>query len=365
MSEQTDQGSDARSGVPTITPAAPSNLDAALDCLVAAFADDPITGFLLQAGAGYPQRLRQFFSLLMRARLALGMPVLLARDATGLLGAAMGYTTARLDWPTDIAADWERFEQATPALTERIAVYDQITTRCQPAAPHYYLGVIGVHPHRHGRGIGMQLLEAFCAQSAADGASSGVYLETANPANVGFYERAGFVQTGRGSLDGATTLWCMYRAQPPRPTGSLFDAAGGAAGALRLAEAWHRRVLADPVVAHAFSHGFHPQHTERLAAYWAEAWGGPPDYSRLHGSESSVVRRHSGNGPHEEMDRRAIQCFDAAMADAGLADATLRQVLHDYFEWATTTTMSAYPDNADDVPAGLRIPRWSWQGLQP
>ena len=32
-----------------------------------------------------------------------------------------------------------------------------------------------------------------------------------------------------------------------------------------LASAWHTRVLEDEVVGHAFSHGFHPQHTERLA----------------------------------------------------------------------------------------------------
>jgi len=39
-------------------------------------------------------------------------------------------------------------------------------------------------------------------------------------------------------------------------------------------------------------------------------------------------------------------------------------VLHDYFAWATTTTMSRYHDSADDVPEGLTIPRWSWDGLQ-
>jgi hemoglobin len=42
----------------------------------------------------------------------------------------------------------------------------------------------------------------------------------------------------------------------------------------------------------------------------------------------------------------------------------LRQVLHDYFTWATTTTMSRYHHSADDVPNGLSIPRWSWDGLQ-
>ncbi|WP_327588178.1 group II truncated hemoglobin [Nonomuraea sp. NBC_00507] len=146
---------------------------------------------------------------------------------------------------------------------------------------------------------------------------------------------------------------------------SVYEAAGGSTGLLRLAEAWHSRVMADDVVSHPFSHGFHPQHSERLAAYWAEALGGPATYSETHGDETSVVRIHSGNGPHEEMDRRAIACFDQALEDVGLTAAEpLRQVLHDYFVWATTTTMARYPTSADDVPEGLTIPRWSWDGLQ-
>jgi hemoglobin len=135
-------------------------------------------------------------------------------------------------------------------------------------------------------------------------------------------------------------------------------------GLRRLAGAWHAIVMADEVVSHAFSHGFHPQHTERLAAYWAEAVGGPASYSNAFGDETSVVRMHSGNGVHEEMDRSAIACFDKALMDVGLdADNRLRQVLHDYFAWATTTSMSRYHRSADDVPDGLRIPRWSWDGL--
>ena len=132
----------------------------------------------------------------------------------------------------------------------------------------------------------------------------------------------------------------------------------------RLASAWHARVMADEVVSHAFSHGFQPDHTERLASYWVEALGGPPRYSEAYGDETSVVRIHSGNGPHEEMDQRAIACFDQALADIGLdREERLRGVLHDYFSWAATTTMARYPASEDDVPNGLPIPHWSWQGL--
>jgi len=49
----------------------------------------------------------------------------------------------------------------------------------------------------------------------------------------------------------------------------------------------HRRVIADDVVGPAFSH---PQHVERLAAYWAEALGGPSTYSDSYGNETAVVK---------------------------------------------------------------------------
>jgi hemoglobin len=93
--------------------------------------------------------------------------------------------------------------------------------------------------------------------------------------------------------------------------------------------------MADELVSHAFSHGFRPDHTERLAAYWAEALGGHTLYTDCYGDETSVVRVHSGNGQHPEMDERAIACFDQALTDAGLTE----------------------------VPDGLSIPRWSWDGL--
>jgi hemoglobin len=145
---------------------------------------------------------------------------------------------------------------------------------------------------------------------------------------------------------------------------SVYEAAGGSEGLFRLAEAWHVQVMADEIVSHAFSQGFKPDHVERLAAYWVEALGGPAAYTDAYGDESSVVRIHSGSGVHEEMDRRGIACFDRALEDVGLTAEPLRQVLHDYFAWATTTSMASYHKSADDVPAGLSVPRWSWDGLQ-
>lgn len=158
---------------------------------------------------------------------------------------------------------------------------------------------------------------------------------------------------------GGLNLVCTMAGMP-----TLYEAAGGHAGMLKLAEAWHHRVLADEAVSHAFRHGSRPDHTERLAAYWGEALGGPATYSAQYGDETSVARRHSGNGPHEEMDRRAVACFDQALEDAGLAgDERLRRALHDYFEWATTRSMNRFQGGPGEVPAGMIIPKWSWDGL--
>jgi hemoglobin len=143
---------------------------------------------------------------------------------------------------------------------------------------------------------------------------------------------------------------------------TVFEAAGGGQALHDLARAWHERCLQDPVVSHAFSHPGHPQHVERLAAYWAEALGGPTLYSETMGDHSHVLWMHSGNGQHEDMDTRAQRCFALALDDAGLPpDERLRSTLKDWFRWATTA-MAAYPRSADDVPSALSLPHWSWGG---
>src|SRR6202162_6141704 len=127
---------------------------------------------------------------------------------------------------------------------------------------------------------------------------------------------------------------------------SVYEAGGGDEGLLRLAEAWHARVMADGIVSHAFSHGYHPQHSERLAAYWIEALGAPPDYTRSISNESTVGRMHSGEGEHPKMEERPQACFAQALDDAGLPDdPPLRSTLKAYFRWATEA-MAAHPESA-------------------
>lgn len=149
-----------------------------------------------------------------------------------------------------------------------------------------------------------------------------------------------------------------------RPT--LFEFAGGTDAIRRLAAAHHARCLADPELNHPFSHpGQHPQHVERLAAYWAEVLGGPPTYSATMGDQSSLLYLHSRTGDMTDLGRRFVACFALAMDDADLPpDPEFRAAMRAYMQWAVDDVLVYSPQDAV-VPADRPMPRWSWEGRRP
>jgi hemoglobin len=145
---------------------------------------------------------------------------------------------------------------------------------------------------------------------------------------------------------------------------SLYEYAGGAPALLALARAHHARCLADPELNHPFSHGGHPQHVERLAAYWGEVLGGPPAASSAGVDQASVLRMHAHNGDMGDLGRRFLSCFVAAADDAGLpTDPAFRAALAAYMEWAVADVLAYAPEEAV-VPDEAPMPRWTWAGLQ-
>ncbi|MDX6680939.1 MAG: hemoglobin [Solirubrobacteraceae bacterium] len=146
---------------------------------------------------------------------------------------------------------------------------------------------------------------------------------------------------------------------------TLFEFAGGKRAFLALAAAHHARCLEDPELNHPFSHDDqHPQHVQRLAAYWAEVMGGPAAYSQSCGDQSGVLRMHAGNGDMTDLGERFVRCFDLAAEDAQLpADPAFRAALHDYMLWAVDDVLAYSPEDAVVAP-GAAMPRWGWDGLQ-
>ena len=146
---------------------------------------------------------------------------------------------------------------------------------------------------------------------------------------------------------------------------SLFEFAGGEPAFLALATAHHARCLADPELNHPFSHpDQHPQHVERLAAYWAEVMGGPPTYSRACGDQPRLLQMHAGNGDMGDLGERFVSCFARALDDAALPpDPEFRACMQAYMRWAVDDVLSYSPVDAV-VPGDAAMPRWGWDGLQ-
>jgi hemoglobin len=146
---------------------------------------------------------------------------------------------------------------------------------------------------------------------------------------------------------------------------SLYDFAGGEQAFRALAAAHHERCLQDPELNHPFSHpDGNPQHLPRLAAYWAEVMGGPPDFSTTYGSDqSAMLHLHAGNGDMSDLGRRFVECFVVAADDAGLPDdPEFRAALRAYMQWAVDDVLRYELPNS--IPSGLAMPHWSWDGLQ-
>jgi hemoglobin len=145
---------------------------------------------------------------------------------------------------------------------------------------------------------------------------------------------------------------------------SMFEFAGGSEAFLALAAATHERCLQDPELNHPFSHTGNPQHVERLADYWAEVFGGPKNYSELHGGHSGMLEIHARQGSGADYGPRFVACFMQAADDVRLPDdPEFRAGLRAYMEWATRDVISFAPGDSV-VPADLPVPRWSWDGLE-
>ncbi len=87
--------------------------------------------------------------------------------------------------------------------------------QARPSEPHWYLAVLGTSPDQQSRGLGGRVLAPMLERCDRTGVPA--YLESSNPANVGFYRRHGFEATGRFVLDDDVLVTPMFREPHPPP----------------------------------------------------------------------------------------------------------------------------------------------------
>jgi GNAT superfamily N-acetyltransferase len=187
---------------------------------------------LTRSHADYPSFRHLFRDRTRRARALQAMFTGVARDAARLgsaygavsddeavLGVAIWLAPGKYPWSA-----WRQLRgvgwmlrvlRADPSSFRAFMRTGANGARLHPAYPHWYLETMGVDPAAQHKGIGGRLLEPVLENADRHGVDC--YLETADRANVDFYERHGFV-VENGSLqlvpDGPTHVAMRRRSRP-------------------------------------------------------------------------------------------------------------------------------------------------------
>lgn len=156
--------------------------------LAAAYLDDPLTAWIFRDPATRLDACAAWYGLFAEAYAATGRITEVVED-----GESVGVCLWR--GPDDQPLQWE----GTPTVAGMLAalvgteharkVADALHRIAEivPEPPYTYVNFLAVRPEMQGRGFGQRAL------APVFGAGHPVHLETTNPRNVPFYERAGFV----------------------------------------------------------------------------------------------------------------------------------------------------------------------------
>ncbi len=114
----------------------------------------------------------------------------------------------------DLANTLWKLRVASPLRLARLNAVIRTSTEIHPPEPCYYLSFVASLPEVRGRGLASALIDETLAVADAEGMPA--FLETADAAKVGFYQRFGFELTGQAQLPfGGPMLNLMWR--EPRP----------------------------------------------------------------------------------------------------------------------------------------------------
>lgn len=188
-----------------------------IDVFTAAFATDPVMGWIGRRDAKRDQGRRAMFRYLVDK---LGLPGHELWTADDYSAAAMWVPPERADlkqpwWDEVIMIPTIISFTGLTGLT-RVDAFRKAADKHHPKdKPHFYLMTIGVDPRFQGQGLGSAILDATLAAIDAKGLPT--YLESSNEKNVPLYKRHGYVVTSefRPAPD-APPLWGMWREAKPR-----------------------------------------------------------------------------------------------------------------------------------------------------
>ncbi|MEJ7894496.1 MAG: group II truncated hemoglobin [Solirubrobacteraceae bacterium] len=140
---------------------------------------------------------------------------------------------------------------------------------------------------------------------------------------------------------------------------TIYEFAGGRGAWLRLADEQYHRCLKDPLLGEQFVEE-HAAHVEHLAAWLAQVFGGPGEYTERFGGFTAMLDHHVGLAITDEQRVRFVEVTMEAAEAAGLPeDPRFRERLHGYIEWgAGVAQRNSHLGYEADRTA--TVPTWGW-----
>lgn len=140
---------------------------------------------------------------------------------------------------------------------------------------------------------------------------------------------------------------------------TLYDWLGGIDALNGLTTRFYERVKEDAVLAPVFAHmdAGHPAH---VAAFLAEVFGGPAEYSAQHGGHPHMIQQHLNRHLSQEQRRRWVDLLLETADELGMPDdPEFRSAFVGYLEWGTRlAVINSQPGATVDPHAPM--PKWGW-----
>jgi GNAT superfamily N-acetyltransferase len=190
--------------------------ESVIDVLAESFRDYPFFTFALEGktGSEYERSLRALIGFFVDARLMRGWPVLGIREGSTLSAAMLISDPVVTPRPDALNSVYEevRSEVGNQVLA-RLDEFESALDACEPSAPTFFVGMVGVRPEAQGKGFGRALMEHVAKMAYDRPDSAGVTLTTETKKNLPFYQRLGYRVLGSAEV-GPLTTWLMMLDKP-------------------------------------------------------------------------------------------------------------------------------------------------------
>lgn len=141
---------------------------------------------------------------------------------------------------------------------------------------------------------------------------------------------------------------------------TLYEWLGGGDALSGLIARFYEKVPLDSLLAPLFA-SMPKEHFEHVAQFIGEVFGGPEDYSKLHGGHAAMIRHHLGKGITEQQRQRWVALLLETADEMKLpGDPEFRSALVAYLEWGSRLAVINSALAAETVVSEMAMPSWNW-----